>query len=228
MKASDIIAKAARVVPEQLDRGYKKFGDLGDRLVKALFDWKALVRVTKAPPLPDYGWNLLEILGDMLDWMSDTIQPIPALVVGELLLDGVTLDRWFRQGVVTREGAVKLVWRVALEQGVANFSDAIPPTWKYYQTMERYMKLVDFLDKPGLKTLWKMIKKGPWKIAITLLLWLIAFTKQLGVLIMLWNFTRMIEDEGSRTQVFRDSLKQTNGRKYERVRIRRRVGGVPP
>lgn len=228
MKLTAIIEAAVKVVPEQLDRGYHRLGEAGSAIATIWFTPKNWVLFTLAPPIPNVMVLSIFWLGDTLDIVGETLAAIPPLIAGNVIMDSVTMDRWFRQRVMTLEEAVKLVYRVGIMQGLQNYQQAIPRPWLWANSIDRWTKIADLIERPSFRTLWKLVKKGPWKIIISLILYGIMFIRQVGVLIMLWNFAKAVEDMSARGMYFSRALKQTHPRKRMQVRIRRRVGGVPP
>lgn len=228
MNLSEIITAAVTVVPQQLDRGYERFGGHGQALTELLLSFKNWTTFTIAPPLPNIIPLCIFWVGDVLDIVADTFANIPGLIAGNILLDSITLDPWYRQRVMTLEQAVMLVYRVGIDEGLQNFRAAVPRPWAWANAIDRWTKLYTLLETPSFSNLWKFIKKGPWRIIVTIVLYLIMFIKQIGVLMMLWNFSKAVEDTASRNLYFSRALSQDRPRKKVRVRIRRRIGGVPP
>jgi len=198
-------------------------------IVDTVFSLRGFTISLKYPPLPlsfeiifDGGFEIFDIL-------TRGLSSVPFIVAGSIVLDRFKAPGILRQRVMTLDQAAILPIRVILNEGIRDGSPvSLPPEWQLSQLISRWTKLVDFIKVPTFLRGAKALLGSAWGKVVTLVIIALNVIKLLSLFLLLWSYVVMIQKESNWPSLFSGTLSQANKRKKVRVRIRRRIGGVPP
>lgn len=195
---------------------------------KKMFSLQALTISIRYPPLLKAFEYSMDMVSDTLDLITNILTITPFIAATTLLADRLKVPGELRAHVMTLDQAALLPVRVIVQEGIETAANPLPNEWTSFKTLERWIKVGDFVRNPTIKRGWKVLFGSMWGRIMRLVLLVFTFGKMIGLLVCLWNYGKKIQDPTYWPVFFSGALTQKNPRQKQRVKIYRRVGGVKP
>jgi len=184
--------------------------------------------ISIAPPLPVFVFEAIQLAGVFLDFLTNSLSLAPFLAIASVILDEFRPSKKLRQRVMTLDDAAKLVAKVIVDNGIKTYASPLPSEWQLFEVTERISKIEDLIKAPTPKRAWRFIFGSIWGRVVRLLLLLFSVAKMIGLVVCLWNWTKLVSDKGQWPRLFTAALSQDAEREWQRTDIYRRIGGVAP
>lgn len=180
---------------------------------------------------PYFIWVLdrgVKLINDLLDWMSEFLTVMPALIAANIVIDLFRPDPKLRQRVMTLDEVVKVPVRVLVELGIRKYQEAPPRDFVLADRVTRFEKLLGGIRTGRLSRMLKALLGSVFGRVFKLGLIALRWGQMFGYVLLLYRYLSMLEDPKSTDLFFRSKLFNQHKRKRVRERIRRRIGGVKP
>jgi hypothetical protein len=193
--------------------------------------WEAFPLGWIKPTLSPYRvWILdrsVELINSSLDWFEELLGVLPALAAANIVMDQFVLDKKLKQRVMTLDQAALLPVRVIIDFGIRKVNETLPREFNIANTATKLERIWDFV-RGKAKNFIKILLGSNWGRVVRLAFLAIKWGQTFGYVILLYRYAQSLRNVDSSDLWFNAKLWNGNKRKKERVRIRRRIGGVAP
>lgn len=173
--------------------------------------------------------RLAQLMGDMFDLITGFLSVLPAVIVANIAIDQLEIDPKLRQRVMPLDEVALFPVKVILDQGIRAFVQGGYPTeLRVADAGQKVEKLFTLAETGRLKTLQKILFGSVWGRIVKIAFLLVKFGTVFAYVILLLNYLKILENRNTAGSLFSAQLSNRNPRKNERIKIRRRVGGVLP
>lgn len=180
--------------------------------------WRMLTLETTPPYRPWIIGKGLDFVNANLDWIQDLLGLLPGLVLTHVVLSNVSISPKLRQRVMTLDQAALLPARVIIDLGIRKSQESLPREFLIATRVTKFEKL--------LQGKWKSYFFGSiWGRVVTVVGLAVKWGAVMGYVVLLYRYFEQIERDPD-SLIFNAKLSNKNPRENQRVRIRRRIGGV--
>lgn len=226
------IEQSLRIVAAELESLLPRVADRILKMMKTLGNPANWFRADPVTPWRSVAFSeSLNFVDDMQNLLGGWAVRIPGLLIATIALEGLQLPPHLRQHVMTLDDVAKFPIKVALDYGIREISSgSIPYSLSVTDRMTKLSKLWGAVrsTNPFSKVI-RALFGSLWGRILKLLLLLWQAAQLWGVAFFVYRYAKILEtSERPEETIFSSKLTQKHPRKFEREKIRRRIGGVKP
>ncbi len=215
----------------EVDKAGPRLFSLGSAWATEVWDQFPLGWIKPVGP-PYFIWIIqrtVEWITAQLDWFEDLLTVVPAVVIANVALSQLSIDPKLRQRVMTLDQVALFPARIIIDLGLRRaFDRPLPREFLIAERMTKLDKLFALIKVPSFAKLKSVLFGSVWMRVLKLIALAVKWGQVVGYLGLLYRYVEHLENKSDWGALFSAQLTDKHPRKKETVRIRRRVGGVPP